>query len=146
MRRRSPRRRPRFSRRSCPARGAMPRGARRPISPAASTRSWRACPPRRFPDAMSDAPTRLDVEDLHQNLQTVQEKIAQKQPIPELDRMHPADIAYFLEALPLEERQALWDLVKAREGEILLELSDGVRESLIATMDSQELVAAAGKL
>ncbi len=64
-----------------------------------------------------------------------------------LDRMHPADIAYVLEALPLAERLAVWDLVKAeRDGEILLEVSDAVRESLIASMDSQELVAATEQL
>src|SRR3989304_4263897 len=41
-----------------------------------------------------------------------------------LDRMHPADIAYILEALPLEERLVVWDLVKAeRDGEILLGVS-----------------------
>src|SRR5262249_41751429 len=60
-----------------------------------------------------------------------------------LDNLHPADIAFILEALPVEERLQVWDLVKAdREGEILLEVSDAVRESLIATMDSGELVAA----
>jgi magnesium transporter len=57
--------------------------------------------------------------------------------------MHPADIAYILEALPIDERLTVWDLVKAeRDGEILLELSEPVRESLIRTMDSDELVAA----
>jgi len=41
----------------------------------------------------------------------------------------------------------VWDLVKAeRDGEILLEVSDAVRETLIANMDSQELVAAAEQL
>jgi len=60
-----------------------------------------------------------------------------------LDKFHPADIAYILEALPLEDRLMIWDLVKAeRDGEILLETSDAVRETLIATMDSGELVAA----
>jgi magnesium transporter len=64
-----------------------------------------------------------------------------------LDRLHPADIAVVLEALPLEERLMAWDLVKAdRDGEILLEVSDAVRESLIASMDSRELVAAAETL
>ena len=39
--------------------------------------------------------------------------------------------------MPLEERLLIWDLVKAeRDGEILLEVSDAVRETLIATMDS----------
>ena len=64
-----------------------------------------------------------------------------------LDRLHPADIAYILEALPLDERLYIWDLVKAeRDGEILLEVSDAVRESLISSMDTEELVAAAETL
>ncbi len=64
-----------------------------------------------------------------------------------LDRMHPADVAFILESLPLEQRLHVWDLVKAeRDGEILLEVSDAVRESLIKSMDSDELVAAAEQL
>jgi len=64
-----------------------------------------------------------------------------------LDELHPADIAYVLESLPLEERLIVWELVKAdREGDILLEVSDAVRETLIADMDKAELVAAAGRL
>ncbi len=64
-----------------------------------------------------------------------------------LDRLHPADIAYILEALPLDQRLAVWDLVKAeRDGDILLEVSDAVRETLIAHMDEGELVAATGQL
>jgi magnesium transporter len=64
-----------------------------------------------------------------------------------LDTMHPADVAYILESLPINERLAVWDLVKAeRDGEILLEVSDAVRDSLIRNMDSDELVAAAEQL
>ena len=64
-----------------------------------------------------------------------------------LDRLHPADVAYILEALPLEQRLIVWDLVKAdRDGDILLEVSDAVRETLIAHMDEGELVAATGHL
>jgi magnesium transporter len=65
-----------------------------------------------------------------------------------LDRLHPADIAYILEALPLDERLYIWDLVKSaeRDGEILVEVSDAVRESLIDSMDTHELVAAAETL
>jgi magnesium transporter len=64
-----------------------------------------------------------------------------------LDILHPADIAYILESLPLDERLIVWEIVKAdRDGEILLETSDAVRETLIATMDSSELVAATGQL
>ncbi len=64
-----------------------------------------------------------------------------------LDELHPADVAYILEALPLGERLSVWDLVKAeRDGEILLEVSDAVRETLIEHMDSEELLAAAETL
>ena len=87
-----------------------------------------------------DMPRHELVESLvhKQNLAELQKK---------LDKLHPADVAYILEALPLEERLMVWDLVKAeRDGEILLEVSDAVRETLIADMDSQELVAAAEQL
>ncbi|WP_462379283.1 magnesium transporter [Pseudomonas sp. Marseille-QA0892] len=64
-----------------------------------------------------------------------------------LDELHPADIAYILEALPLEDRLLVWQLVKAdRDGEILLEVSDAVRETLLADMDDHEILAAAKEL
>jgi magnesium transporter len=64
-----------------------------------------------------------------------------------LDLLHPADVAYILEALPIEDRLLVWELVKAdSDGDILLEVSDAVRESLIETMDNRELVAAAASL
>ena len=64
-----------------------------------------------------------------------------------LDHLHPADVAYILETLPLEERLVVWGLVKAeRDGDILLEVSDAVRETLIAHMENRELVAATEQL
>jgi magnesium transporter len=64
-----------------------------------------------------------------------------------LNELHPADIAYILEALPIEQRLMVWDLVKAeRDGEILIEVSDAVRESLIASMSRDELREAAEQL
>ncbi len=64
-----------------------------------------------------------------------------------LDELHPADIAHILEALPLNDRLTVWQLVKAeRDGDILLEVSDAVRESLIADMDDHELLAAAKEM
>ena len=79
------------------------------------------------------------------------EDLVHKQNLSELraklDPMHPADIAYILEALPLDERLIAWDLVKAeRDGDILLEVSDAVRETLIDSMERTELVAAAETL
>jgi magnesium transporter len=93
---------------------------------------------------------RLEVEDLRDNLRGAQELLHRRE-LGELRallaRLHSADIAWILESLPLEERLEVWELVKAdREGEILLELSDAVRESLIARMDADELVAATESL
>lgn len=83
--------------------------------------------------------------------QDLVENLVHKQNLTELKRkleqLHPADIAYILEALPLDERRLVWDLVGAEnDGEILLEVSDSVRESLIQTMDKAELLAAAESL
>ena len=64
-----------------------------------------------------------------------------------LDALHPADVASVLEGLPLEDRLLVWGLVRSdRDGEILLEVSDSVRDSLLADMDSAEIVAAAQNL
>jgi magnesium transporter len=100
---------------------------------------------------MAEAQARLEVEELQASLQELQALLADPARLAELrsrlERLHAADVAYILEALPLEERLAVWNLVKAdRDGEILVEVSDAVRESLIESMDSGELVAAAGTL
>lgn len=64
-----------------------------------------------------------------------------------LTELHSADIADILESLPLEERLTLWQLVRAEsDGEILLEVSDAVRETLLADMDGDEILAAAKEL
>lgn len=87
-----------------------------------------------------DMPKHTLVESLvhKQNLRALQKK---------LDQLHTADMAYILESLPLEDRLVVWELVKAeRDGDILLEVSDAVRESLIEVMDTHELVAAAEQL
>ncbi|MCC6076221.1 magnesium transporter [Pseudomonas sp. GCM10022188] len=79
--------------------------------------------------------------------QELVESLVHRQNLAELQRkledLHPADIAHILEALPLEDRLSVWQLVKAeRDGDILLEVSDAVRESLIADMDDHEILAA----
>ena len=83
--------------------------------------------------------------------QDLVENLVHKQNLAELQRrvadLHPADIAYILEALPLDERRVVWNLVNPEQnGEILLEVSDSVRESLIQDMDKAELLAAAESL
>src|SRR5437868_15302034 len=100
---------------------------------------------------MAETLARLEVADLQRGLSELRALIGDGSRSAELraklDALHAADIAYLLEALPLEERLAVWNLVKAdRDGEILLEVSEAVRESLIEAMDSAELVAAAETL
>lgn len=64
-----------------------------------------------------------------------------------LERLHPADIATLLETLPPPERRLVWAQVgKDKDAEILLEVSDAVRETLIADMDREELLAVTEQL
>ncbi len=57
--------------------------------------------------------------------------------------MHPAEIADLLESLPSEERIKVWERVNPEyEGDILVEVNDNVRATLIREMESHQLVAA----
>lgn len=54
-----------------------------------------------------------------------------------------AEVALFLESLPGDKRQAVWDVVdEASQGEVLVSLHDEVRDSLIEGMDTEQLVEA----
>lgn len=60
-----------------------------------------------------------------------------------LEPLHPADVAWVLEALPLDERLAVWNQVRSdSDGDILLEVNEGVRQTLIDAMNRDELVDA----
>jgi magnesium transporter len=64
-----------------------------------------------------------------------------------LNNLHPSDVADILEALPLEKRLTIWELIKSEnDGDILVEVADTVRQTLIADMDNTELLAAAEQL
>jgi len=64
-----------------------------------------------------------------------------------LNNLHPSDVADILEALPLDRRLIIWELVTSEnDGDILVEVSDAVRQTLIADMDNTELLAAAEQL
>ena len=95
----------------------------------------------------------------HEHLANIQPLVAQLHPGEEgvvidtapiatqvkaqLEEMHAADIAYVLENLPLEDRLWVWSQIGPdREGEVLLETSDAVRETLLADMERSEIVAA----
>jgi magnesium transporter len=107
---------------------------------------------------VTEAEARGTTNRLHDQLEAIVEVLrrheddllspeSQAQLRQQLDELHPADIAFILESLPLDDRLAVWQMVKAdRDGEILLEVSDAVRESLIADMDRHEILAAAETL
>ncbi len=60
-----------------------------------------------------------------------------------VNTLSPAEIGNLLESLPPGKREVVWGLVDAEDdGEVLLHVGDEVRESLIADMDPDELVAA----
>ncbi|MFJ1302650.1 magnesium transporter [Pseudomonadota bacterium AL_CKDN230030165-1A_HGKHYDSX7] len=64
-----------------------------------------------------------------------------------VNNLHPADIAFILESLPKAQRQTVWRLVDpTHDADVLLEVEDWVRESLIEAMDRQDLVAATGNM
>ena len=86
-----------------------------------------------------ERPEKTDKDD--EALQITPETAAELRKV--LEPLHPADIAWILEALPLDERLAVWNLVKSEsDGDILVEVNDGVRETLIDAMDRDELVDA----
>lgn len=58
--------------------------------------------------------------------------------------MHPAEIANLIESLPPAQREVVWNFVEPEvEGDVLVELSDEVRQAFIEGMDADELLAAA---
>jgi len=60
-----------------------------------------------------------------------------------VNTLAPAEIGNLLESLPPDRRMVVWGLVDPEDdGEVLVHVGDEVRESLIADMDQDELVAA----
>ena len=58
--------------------------------------------------------------------------------------MHPAEIANLIESLPPAQREVVWNFVEPEiEGDVLVELSEEVRQAFIEGMDAEELLAAA---
>lgn len=57
--------------------------------------------------------------------------------------LHPAEIARLLESVDLQTRAVLWEMVGPEdEGAVLVELSDQVREGLVESMKTEDLIAA----
>ncbi len=64
-----------------------------------------------------------------------------------INALHPAEIAHMLEAFPPNDRIVIWRLAAPElRGEILVELSDEVRNNLIDVTDTETLIDAVAKL
>jgi magnesium transporter len=64
-----------------------------------------------------------------------------------VNALNPAEVADLLESQPQAQRKIVWELVAPDdEGDVLVELNDEVRASLIGSMEPEELVAATAGL
>lgn len=60
-----------------------------------------------------------------------------------IQSLHPSELARLLESLPLRERAVVWELVEPdHEGHVLVEVADEVRDHLLKSMPTDELLAA----
>lgn len=67
--------------------------------------------------------------------------------VPMLEGLHPADLARLLESILPEERLLVWQHIDdERRGETLVELGEGVRDSIISEADIHALAAAVHRL
>lgn len=85
--------------------------------------------------------TKDNLEYLRQQLDSGRMRSAREM----VNRLHPSELARLLESLPLKKRTMLWEIVDPEiEGEVLVEVSDEVRDGLIEGMPTEELIAAVG--
>ena len=60
-----------------------------------------------------------------------------------VNSLHPSEVARLLESLPRKKRTMLWEIVDSEiEGDVLVEVSDEVRDGLIEGMQPEDLIAA----
>jgi magnesium transporter len=86
-----------------------------------------------------------------QERQSLVETLTRRQQETEFDvflrRQHPADIAFVIENLPFERRLKVWRaLAPQAKGAVLIELSDAVREYVIASETREGLIQALSRL
>ena len=81
------------------------------------------------------------------NLRTALDSGTMRQVRQLVRTLNAAEVADLLESLPIAEREIVWELVDSEdEGDVLVELNDEVRNTLISSMDSDQIVAAATNL
>ena len=112
------------------------------MTPAPSARQKEVAPSA-APQELRKA-VELRIAELHRDERSLPDRQAIAREVRELiEELHAADVAYVLEGLPVQDRLWVWGLVEPdREGDVLLEVSDAVRDTLLADMDNAEIVAA----
>ncbi len=73
------------------------------------------------------------------------ESLQHRQNLAELHKrlhvMHPADIAYVLESLPIDDRRTVWEQIDAEQAAwVFVEVSPAVRESLVEAIERSNLL------
>ena len=95
------------------------------------------------PTTASDSPRATPLETLHEAIGTG----ALREVRSMLATLAPGEIAELLESLPLPQRLIAWQLVAPDdEGDVLVEVNEEVRGTLIREMNIDQLVAAAASL
>ena len=124
---------------------SRPGSVETPDVPARDDPGARALPPEPAGEAPSDAAeqTASLIESVSASISEGSLQAARRV----LLAMHPAEIGDALESLPPARRRVLWSIVDVDiEGEVLMEVGDEVRESLVREMDPEELRAATEQL
>lgn len=95
------------------------------------------------PTTVNESPRATPLEALHEAIDTG----ALREVRSMLAALAPGEIAELLESLPLPQRLIAWQLVDPDdEGDVLVEVNDEVRGTLIREMNIEQLVAAAASL
>jgi magnesium transporter len=83
--------------------------------------------------------TKANLERLREQLDSGSMRAARRM----IHGLRPPEVARLLESVPLRERAILWEMVDSDdEGDILVELADAVRDSMIEGMPTEDLIAA----
>lgn len=102
------------------------------------------------PDPADAAAAGADEESTQGHLQAVREALAEgrlKRVGKLLNRTHPAKVAGLLEALPRDERRAVWSMVETdRAGRVLTYLHEEICAALAAELEPGELAASVQQL
>jgi len=85
-------------------------------------------------------------EQKQSNLATLRERLASgrmRSARALVGSLHTTELARLLESLPPRERAVVWDMVDSeREGDVLVEVADEVRDGLLEGMGTDQLIAA----